>query len=122
MVDKGSHLGSCGCVVQSWDDDARKIQQECDYHQSLRAQRDELVGVVRRLLKTHPWGGIDEADLQDLLVEEGILEPVTITEIPCEAGCNCIEVDAQVGDICYRPTEWIKQALANARESENAGS
>lgn len=80
------------------------------------AERDRLRKFVGWILDTarDPWigpGDICGGQLQDAMVEHGLLEAITVVK-PC--GCNSCE--CEVGDTCYRDTDLALSCRVEARE------
>jgi ferredoxin len=52
-------------------------------------------------------GSLDGGELQEMLVEAGVLIGVVIKE-PCAGKCRCSECDVEPPWVCYRLTEPFK--------------
>lgn len=68
----------------------------------------ELLKALVHKLAERTWEGgeLDGWDLQDLLLDAGILTPVEVTE-PCGENCKCEEYDCEFPTTCHRlAPEW----------------
>lgn len=79
---------------------------------ALEADKDHLARLAGKLLEQLGDGGVpDGGEMQELLVEAGVIAPVEVTE-SCGENCNCAEWDFPT--TCYRKTPLGDYCVARA--------
>jgi len=82
----------------------------------------EAVKTLVHKLAERTWEGgeLDGGELQDLLLEAGILVPVEVAE-PCGENCNCADYDCEFPTTCNRlAPEWARTKMEpNQNQKEN---
>ena len=69
----------------------------------------KLIEFARWVIELHrvDLAGFDGADIQDKLVELGLLQSVTVTE-PCGEYCDCAEYYGEFPAPCLRLVEGVR--------------